>query len=616
MIRATLAADRVGTTPGWMAAVAVASAVAAGSAGQLIAARSGGNPTLAFTAGAALALLVVLGLRSVSVRLASAVVVVVSTALALRFGNLPLDGGSLSAPLVGWLAGTVATMVAGERISAGTRRPLPGGPEPLRSDEVVRAGVLVGLVVAALVVVIGPLAINRLASAAAPGDAPSAGAAADRGAVLRSSSALDTTARPALGEDVVMTVQANRPAFWRGEVYDRWDGRTWYRSDSTIELLSSGADVLPDPLDDGARGSDQLVQRFRIQARYADILYAAASAVRVRAPVPAAQRADGTLLAPVTPLGRGAAYSVVSRRAPVTEAALREVRAPPPVIARTFGQPTVATGRVRRLAARLARDAPTALDKVRTAEAWMGRHTTYSVDAPLAPKGRDVVDDFLFVSRQGWCEQVASSLVVLLRAQGVSARLATGFVPGDRDPVTGLYSVRQKHAHAWTEVYFPGAGWQAFDPTATVPLAGDAARHRSASAWLRSRPLLLGLLAAALLVVAHRPLIRLVLGLRRPGGRRASWAARATSALDRIGRRAGRPRRASETLTAYARILAGRLAEPRLADVGHAVDTDVFAPGGLAEPERRAADELLRSLRRRVRPPHRWPGGLSGRRRR
>ena len=214
------------------------------------------RPVAGFAIGAGLALLTVLALRSVSIRLASSVVVLVGAAFVLRFGTLSVGGGSLSSPLVGWLAGTVATVVVGHRISSAMRRPLPGGPDGLRAGEVARAAVLVSLVVATLVVVIGPLAINRLASATVPGEAPSSGAAADRGSALRSARSLDTTVRPSLGDDVVFTVQANRPAFWRGEMYDQWDGRTWYRTDQGVALLSGGTDVIPDPLDDGARGSD------------------------------------------------------------------------------------------------------------------------------------------------------------------------------------------------------------------------------------------------------------------------------------------------------------------------------------------------------------------------
>jgi hypothetical protein len=89
-------------------------------------------------------------------------------------------------------------------------------------------------------------------------------------------------------------------------------------------------------------------------------------------------------------------------------------------------------------------------------------------------EGADAVDDFLFQSRLGFCEQIASALTIMLRSQGVPARLATGYVPGERDRVSGVWNVRSSDAHAWVEVWFPLTGWQPFDPTAEVPLAADA----------------------------------------------------------------------------------------------------------------------------------------------
>ena len=105
---------------------------------------------------------------------------------------------------------------------------------------------------------------------------------------------------------------------------------------------------------------------------------------------------------------------------------------------------------------------------------WIGQNTRYELNAPI-PNG-DAVDSFLFDSQLGFCEQIASSLVVMLRTQGVPARLATGYVPGDRDRISGVFTVKASDAHAWVEVWFPETGWQAFDPTASVPLAGDAER--------------------------------------------------------------------------------------------------------------------------------------------
>ncbi len=84
-----------------------------------------------------------------------------------------------------------------------------------------------------------------------------------------------------------------------------------------------------------------------------------------------------------------------------------------------------------------------------------------------------MIDHFLFTSRRGWCEPIASSAVVLLRAAGVPARYATGFQPGARNPVTGRWTVRRSDAHAWAELWIPGHGWTPLDATGAVPSALD-----------------------------------------------------------------------------------------------------------------------------------------------
>ena len=66
--------------------------------------------------------------------------------------------------------------------------------------------------------------------------------------------------------------------------------------------------------------------------------------------------------------------------------------------------------------------------------------------------------------RRGYCDYYASTMAVLLRASGVPARIAYGFLPGDRG-IDGLEIVNAAAAHYWVEVYFPGMGWVEFDPT-------------------------------------------------------------------------------------------------------------------------------------------------------
>ena len=79
--------------------------------------------------------------------------------------------------------------------------------------------------------------------------------------------------------------------------------------------------------------------------------------------------------------------------------------------------------------------------------------------------GETPLEDFLFVYRSGHCEYFASSMVLLLRAENVPARLATGFLGAEYNPLEGYYIVRQENAHAWVEAYTPARGWRIYDPT-------------------------------------------------------------------------------------------------------------------------------------------------------
>ena len=78
------------------------------------------------------------------------------------------------------------------------------------------------------------------------------------------------------------------------------------------------------------------------------------------------------------------------------------------------------------------------------------------------------MDDFLFESRQGFCEHYASSFVYLMRAAGIPARVVTGYQGGEANTLGGYTIVRQSDAHAWAEVWLQGRGWLRIDPTAAI----------------------------------------------------------------------------------------------------------------------------------------------------
>ena len=90
----------------------------------------------------------------------------------------------------------------------------------------------------------------------------------------------------------------------------------------------------------------------------------------------------------------------------------------------------------------------------------------YTFEPPLLDN--NPVDEFLFITKRGFCEHYASAFTVMMRAAGIPARVVTGYQGGEINPVDGVFTVRQSEAHAWAEVWLRGRGWTRVDPTAAV----------------------------------------------------------------------------------------------------------------------------------------------------
>ncbi|MCA9555558.1 MAG: DUF3488 domain-containing protein, partial [Myxococcales bacterium] len=89
----------------------------------------------------------------------------------------------------------------------------------------------------------------------------------------------------------------------------------------------------------------------------------------------------------------------------------------------------------------------------------------YSLERRTDPNA-DPVADFLFGDRRGHCEYFATAMAVMLRTQGVFTRVVVGFAPGDFNRYAEAYTVRDRDAHAWVEVFFgDDVGWVEYDPT-------------------------------------------------------------------------------------------------------------------------------------------------------
>jgi transglutaminase-like putative cysteine protease len=579
--------------------VAAPVAIALAAVGAIAASRVGLPLAVGAIGGAGAALLGVFALPSLSTRRVVVVLLGLAGLGALRHASYA--GSDTSPLLVCWAAATLVALLLVDRTGAEQVKALPhGAPLAARTGEVVRLSITSAVIVAVAVVALGPTLTNHLGRHVWPGLDPSAGDIQNAPTSLQTTDELDMTQRPRLSSRVVFTVDAPRGEFWRGETFDVWNGHAWSHSDPGVVSLPHDGNtttIMPERDDVGAVIGQPMRQTFHLLGGFSDVIFAAPSPVSVETDRPVQQRDDGTVSV-AEGFGSGATYTVTSRSVLSTAASLRAADAftVPAAVRRQFAQPPVTTERVRALARRVTASAATTYDKIRALESWLGTHVRYSIDAPLPPEGVDVVDDFLFRSRLGWCEQVASSLVVMARSVGIPSRLATGFVPGSRDALTGQFTVRERDAHAWAEIYFPGVGWQPFDPTASVPLAGDTTTGGSWLQTARQHAVVFGLLAAALVLAAVSAPEMVARIRRRRARRHASWAARRLVRLERIGRRAGRPRAPAETPREYAAALAAHLNDPRLHSVGETLDADGFSVSGASPSARAAADTVLSSL--------------------
>jgi hypothetical protein len=182
------------------------------------------------------------------------------------------------------------------------------------------------------------------------------------------------------------------------------------------------------------------------------------------------------------------------------------------------------------------------------------------------------VNAFVFDRRDGFCEQIASTMALMLRASGVPTRLVTGFGEGERNLFTGYWEIRNSDAHAWVEVYYRGVGWVPYDPTFGVPQTSVAnttfmfaalAKLIPATAFktffaslarlAHLPPWAVPLIALALLAIALAGALRALVARRRRRLRPSDALSIAWLRVEDELRRRGFVRSAPETVIEFAR---------------------------------------------------------------
>ena len=264
----------------------------------------------------------------------------------------------------------------------------------------------------------------------------------------------------------VFTVRTNERAYWRLTSLDLFDGEVW-SSRGSYEGASGELDGLGDP----PPGAHVVTQRFDITGLATIWLPAAYEprAVEVGDVEVRWEPESGTLIVSSDYANsNGVQYEVQSGVPSLDAATLSSDSSPPPDDFLThFTQlPAGFSPAVVAEATNIVAGAVTPFDRARALQDYFRNGSfTYDLNAPAGHSGT-AIEQFLFQTRTGFCEQFAGSYAAMARAIGLPTRVAVGFTPGDPDPADpSVLHVRGEHAHAWPEVFFEGAGWVAFEPT-------------------------------------------------------------------------------------------------------------------------------------------------------
>ena len=257
---------------------------------------------------------------------------------------------------------------------------------------------------------------------------------------------------------------------WRGVALADFDGVRWSNSDPVrrrIPVEDGQADLGRNIFEHGRH----LEYHVTFDAMEADTLFFLGAAEKVDLNSPYLVRTEGAGYGLDHPIPQGFRYDAYS----VLEGSPESTapRYPPPVLRladreRYLQLPQHLDARIPELARAMAGPAGTELGQARAIEARLRSDYGYTLRLPSREQA-DPLANFLFVRKQGHCEYFASAMTVMLRTAGIPARIVTGFLGGEYNPITDLWVVRASDAHSWVEAWIPGYGWTTFDPTPGGP---------------------------------------------------------------------------------------------------------------------------------------------------
>ncbi|MEP7213736.1 MAG: DUF3488 and transglutaminase-like domain-containing protein [Acidobacteriota bacterium] len=275
------------------------------------------------------------------------------------------------------------------------------------------------------------------------------------------------------GDEVVMRVRLESPRIepseirWRGVALDTFDNLSWSKSNNGVETrLKGDRDMIQV---DFATGRDSLViQTFYIEPLDSPVLFGMPRPVGVQGGFSVIYRDRFGSLSFQRPFER-TSYRVISD---FGNPLLSELRADrdkySPDDSNYLEIPANIDPRIAKLTASVVDGTSNRYDAAAAVEKYLQNNFGYTLEQKSG--GDQPLADFLFNVKEGHCEYFSTAMAVMLRTQGIATRVVNGFQRGEYNETADVYVVRQKNAHSWVEVYFPGEkSWVTFDAT---PFAG------------------------------------------------------------------------------------------------------------------------------------------------
>ncbi len=272
---------------------------------------------------------------------------------------------------------------------------------------------------------------------------------------------------------VVLRIRSQAEGFWRVLAFDRYLGQGWEisQNDKTVTVTRpawSYQFFLPRPVT--VNRTKEIIQTYTAVSDLPNLLPALMQPKELYFPTQqVAIDPNGNVRSPLE-LREGLTYTVVSEVPYRDRTRLRDApeNYPPGIVDDYLNVPPKILARVRQQTQELLATSPkpiaSAYEKALFLAQVVKQRYTVQPDLPVLEPNEDLVIAFLFKYHGGYPDHFSTALTVMLRSIGIPARLTAGFGPGEFNPFTGLYVVRNTDAYAITEVFFPKFGWFAFDP--------------------------------------------------------------------------------------------------------------------------------------------------------